>query len=196
MSDKGERSRAGILDAATQLFYEQGFAASSMGEVADAAQVLKGNLSYYFKTKVDLLEAVVEQRVQMLEALFATFVDASADPVVQIGGFIEMIEQSGPDLVRYGCPLGSLATEICKGGEAFQPLASRLLGVCADWLRGRFASRLAATEAAQAAEQLLVMAQGTALLAQAFQDQALVQRQCSAMRDWVAQRLAQPRRKR
>jgi len=33
------------------------------------------------------------------------------------------------------------------------------------------------------------MAQGTAVLAQAFQDPALVKRQCAAMADWVAQQL-------
>jgi len=139
---KGEQSRARIVEAAQQLFYEKGVNASSMGDVADAAGVLKGNLSYYFPAKTDLLQAVVEQRKQVLEAVLASFAAASEDPVKQLGFFISMIEQSGPALVRHGCPLGSLASEIGKGGDQYQPLGAQLLGVCADWLAARFASRM------------------------------------------------------
>lgn len=186
---KGEQSRARIVEAAQQLFYEKGVNASSVGDVADAAGVLKGNLSYYFPTKTDLLQAVVEQRQQTLETVLGRFADASADPVKQLGFFIDMIEQSGPELVQHGCPLGSLASEIGKGGDEFQALGARLLEVCARWLKERFASRMTPAQAARSAEQLLAMAQGTAVLAQAFQDGALVKRQCAAMRDWVALQL-------
>lgn len=186
---KGEQSRARIIDAAQQLFYEKGVNASSMADVADVAGLLKGNLSYYFPTKTDLLQAVVEQRKQALDALLGRFVAASDDPVRQLGLFINMIEQSGPELVQHGCPLGSLASEICKGGDEYLPLGAQLLGICADWLAARFASRMTPTQAARSAEQLLAMAQGTAVLAQAFHDPALVKRQCAVMRDWIAGQL-------
>lgn len=196
MAGKGERSRARIVSAASQLFHEQGFSASSMGDVAAAADVLKGNLSYYFATKADLLQGVVAQRCSQLESQLADFVAGSDSPVDQVHRFIDMIEQQAPTLARYGCPLGSLATDICKADAFSQRLGEQLLATCMTWLQGRFALRLPPQEATQAAEQLLVMAQGTAVLAQSFRDQMLVVRQCATMRKLASQLLkpARPRR--
>ncbi|WP_181781604.1 TetR/AcrR family transcriptional regulator [Pseudonocardia pini] len=50
-----------ILEAAAELFRTQGYAATSMTEVAEAAGLLKGSLYHYIRTKEDLLAAIVEE---------------------------------------------------------------------------------------------------------------------------------------
>jgi AcrR family transcriptional regulator len=53
--------RKQILDGARRVFFAQGFAAASMGEIARAAKVSKGTLYVYFDSKEALFTALVEE---------------------------------------------------------------------------------------------------------------------------------------
>lgn len=50
-----------IVDAAAQLFSEQGYAATSIQDIADSVGILKGSLYHYIHTKEDLLHAVIQE---------------------------------------------------------------------------------------------------------------------------------------
>jgi len=56
-----ERSRAAILDAAEKLFAEKGFEAASLNEVGAAAGVSRGTPGYFFRTKGELYQAVLDR---------------------------------------------------------------------------------------------------------------------------------------
>jgi TetR/AcrR family transcriptional regulator len=56
-----ERSRAAILDAAEKLFAEKGFEAASLNEVGAAAGVSRGTPGYFFGTKAELYQAVLDR---------------------------------------------------------------------------------------------------------------------------------------
>lgn len=53
--------RKGIIDAAAAIFQEKGYAATSIQDVADAVDILKGSLYYYIKSKDDLLFEVIQE---------------------------------------------------------------------------------------------------------------------------------------
>jgi AcrR family transcriptional regulator len=57
-SKKRERE---IIDAAAEIFHRQGYADTSVQDVADAVGILKGSLYYYIKSKEDLLFRVLEE---------------------------------------------------------------------------------------------------------------------------------------
>src|SRR5260370_40654414 len=50
-----------ILKAGRRLFGEQGFAATTMDDIAEAARVAKGAVYHHFATKETVFEAVVDQ---------------------------------------------------------------------------------------------------------------------------------------
>lgn len=52
---------AEIVEAAIQVFYAKGFAASTMQDVADAVGVLKGSLYHYISSKEDLLFRILQE---------------------------------------------------------------------------------------------------------------------------------------
>lgn len=56
-----ERSRAAILDAAERLFAEQGFDATSLTQVGAAAGVSRGTPGYFFRSKAELYQAVLDR---------------------------------------------------------------------------------------------------------------------------------------
>jgi TetR/AcrR family transcriptional regulator len=56
-----DRSRAAILDAAEQLFADQGYDATSLTQVGAAAAVSRGTPGYFFRSKAELYQAVLDR---------------------------------------------------------------------------------------------------------------------------------------
>jgi AcrR family transcriptional regulator len=56
-----ERSRGAILDAAERLFAEQGYDATSLNQVGAAAGVSRGTPGYFFRSKAELYQAVLDR---------------------------------------------------------------------------------------------------------------------------------------
>lgn len=74
-----EATRAALLEAATSLFSERGYAGTSLENVAAASQVTRGAVYHHFEGKQALLEAVLDQQEsQAVEEIMASA--TAADP--------------------------------------------------------------------------------------------------------------------
>ena len=108
----GTRDR--LINSARYLFWERGFAGTSMADLLAHAQVNSGSFYHFYESKEALLRAVLEG---YLEALRPMIVDPafaeSSQPVERIfailSGYRSRILQTE---CQYGCPLGRLALEI------------------------------------------------------------------------------------
>ena len=69
-----------ILDEAARLFREKGYAATSMRDIAAAADMLPGSLYYHFAAKEDLLVAVYEEGVRLITDKVRTAVARHVEP--------------------------------------------------------------------------------------------------------------------
>jgi AcrR family transcriptional regulator len=56
-----------IYQAAARIFYEKGYHATSINEIADAVHLTKAGLYYYIKGKQDLLYQIMDYAMDMLE---------------------------------------------------------------------------------------------------------------------------------
>jgi len=79
---KGERVAAGILDAAIETIAQHGCAGASMQRIADAADVDKRVLAYYFDDRDGLLAAVTERVGDRLLGAAETALADIVDPDV------------------------------------------------------------------------------------------------------------------
>ena len=75
MPRSAERTRQRILDAAYALFRRKGYTRVSMDEIAAATTVTKRTLYYHFRSKDELLAAVLETQHHLALAAFMTFGD-------------------------------------------------------------------------------------------------------------------------
>lgn len=66
---QAERTRLSILSTARRLFAENGYAATSLQQIADAQGIQKANVYYYFRTKQAILDVLLDERISALEAL-------------------------------------------------------------------------------------------------------------------------------
>jgi AcrR family transcriptional regulator len=60
-----------VLEAATKVFHERGYADATVQDVADELGILKGSLYYYIKTKEDLLFWLLEEAHASVEVILA-----------------------------------------------------------------------------------------------------------------------------
>ena len=187
---KGQNNRQRIVAAALHLFMERGYAETSIGDVAEHAGILKGNLSYYFKTKADLLAPVCDARQQELFERLQKCLPIDATPLQALEAFIQVTEDSASELARVGCPVGTLASQLGKTDPALQPYASKILASLQSWLAMQFARAMPELEARTNAEFLITLLQGAAVLAHSYQDPAVVQRQTENARQWLRAVLA------
>lgn len=86
--EEGDRFEE-ILKAAAELFYEKGYHATTMQDVADRVGMLKGSLYYYIDSKEDLLYITLDQVIKKGDDLFLQRVASAPDPVEKLRRAIE-----------------------------------------------------------------------------------------------------------
>lgn len=70
-----------VLQAAARLFRDQGYAATSLRDVARAAGMLPGSLHYRYATKEDILSALMERAIDRLIEGVLSATAAGTDPL-------------------------------------------------------------------------------------------------------------------
>jgi AcrR family transcriptional regulator len=96
-----EDTRARVLQAALELFAERGFAATSTRELSERLGFTKAALYYYFRTKDDLLAALIQPVLDQLTALISqTPIRASAAARREVLAAYIDLNTSHVDLLR------------------------------------------------------------------------------------------------
>lgn len=72
---KAQASKERVLDAAAKVFHDSGYAAATMRDVAEAAEMKAGSLYYHYKSKQSLLEAVLDKSITDLTQAVAPFLE-------------------------------------------------------------------------------------------------------------------------
>jgi TetR/AcrR family transcriptional repressor of nem operon len=186
LSHRGDQ----LVTAARRVIHERGPSATTLAVVASEAKVPLGNVYYYFKTKDELVAAVVESRLAELHAFLAR-ADAEATPVERLCFVVEAFAAGAEDIVQRGCPYGSLASDLPRsdklgksderdGSEAGDVArgsidASRLFSIQLHWMEAQFRA-LRARGAKSRASELLCAIQGACLVAHALHDASLFER--------------------
>ncbi|KQZ30294.1 TetR/AcrR family transcriptional regulator [Duganella sp. Root1480D1] len=187
MNKQATSTRERIVDTADRLFYENGYGHTSFADIAAAVELSRGNFYYHFKTKDEILAAVIELRQQKTQAMLDAWAAQTPQAAARIGRFIDMMAMNAPSIRRSGCPVGTLCTELAKLEHPALPQANTLFTLFRDWLRAQFEQlgAKAAADADRLAMHLLARSQGIATLANAFDDGAFIQHEVSQLHQWL-----------
>ncbi|PWC88139.1 transcriptional regulator [Azospirillum sp. TSH100] len=180
-----ESTRRQIVEAADRLFYEQGFAATSFADIAAAVRLSRGNFYYHFKTKDEILDAVIALRLANTGRMLEAWEVETGDPAERIRNFIHILVMNRAKIMQYGCPVGTLCNELSKLDHVAKEDAARLFTLFRDWLARQFSALGRDTDADALAMHLLMRSQGVATLATAFRDDAFIRREVEDMSIWL-----------
>ena len=77
-----------ILDAAARLFRERGFSRSTVRELAEEVGILSGSLFHHFKSKDEILFAVMEEVIIEMDAALAERLAEAESPEARIRALV------------------------------------------------------------------------------------------------------------
>jgi AcrR family transcriptional regulator len=94
-----EDTRRRILDTATELFNERGYARTSIRDIAEHIGMTKGSLYYHFASKDELLYAIIAPFVEAITKFLGAVHDAGTVSAELVRELVDMLDAHAP-LVR------------------------------------------------------------------------------------------------
>ncbi len=178
-------TRNKIIENADRLFYERGFENTSFSDVADAVGISRGNFYHHFKSKSEILDAVVERRVADRISMLDHWEAATDDPVARVASFIRILLMNETKIRAFGCPIGSLSLELAKLDQKAFRNSVKLFDLFRQWLRSQFEALGHIERADEYAMHVLGRSQGVATLANAYPNEKYLEREVDLMIEWL-----------
>jgi TetR/AcrR family transcriptional repressor of nem operon len=184
-------TRDKLIEVARDLIYLQGYEATSVAEILDKAGVNSGSLYYYFKSKEELLLAVLDSYKEMLwPVLLEPIFTKVGDPVERIfallDGYRRGLEYTA---CTAGCPIGNLALELSDHPRVREKIAEnfdgwcRAIQKCLDEAEGRFPPQV---DRAKLSKFILTVMEGGVMQARAHGSIEPFDACVEHLRDYVA----------
>lgn len=184
MGNKGEGNRQRIIGAADSLFYRNGYNQTSFQDISDATGIPRGNFYYYFKTKDEILNAVVDTRISELNIMLKQCEADTDDARERLLMFSNMLENNREDVIQSGCPIGTLSSELAKDDPVLHEKSRQAFILLRDWIKRQFEA-LGLNNADDLAMDLLAKLQGVTVMACAFKDDEFIWRSHNEIKEWI-----------
>jgi AcrR family transcriptional regulator len=169
--------------AAARLLHRQGVEKTTLADIAQAADVPLGNVYYYFKTKDELVEAVIEAVVTGLQEQLASL-DRLRTPKSRLKSLVRLLVDQRDLVAQYGCPMGSLCSELDKRPNGLDRDAAKLFAIILDWVELQFRS-MGRRDARDLSVALLASYQGISLLTNTLRDPSLMSSEGRRLDRWI-----------
>jgi TetR/AcrR family transcriptional regulator, transcriptional repressor for nem operon len=178
---EGKRER--LVASATELVYRDGVERPTLAQIAQAAEVPPGNVYYYFKTKDELIEAVIESRANQVRELLDSL-GRRRTPAARLKALARNWLDAREMVAAHGCPLGTLSVELIDHGEGLERKAMDLFSSLIEWSEDQF-REMGVPEPREQAFTLISTVQGAALLSGTFSDSEILVSQVHRLERWI-----------
>jgi TetR/AcrR family transcriptional repressor of nem operon len=181
MAKPNPAAREALLEAAQQLMLAQGFVATTVDQICEAASVTKGAFFHYFKTKEDLAKATFDRFCRRGGERYrsAPFLKKS-DPLERLNGYVDFTIAQVEHPFQDSCLVGMFSQELADSHPVFRTMCHDAFAQWAaglktmlDEVKKRYAPR-ASIDTRSLAEHFLAVFEGSLILAKAGNDVAPV----------------------
>lgn len=183
MNAKATRDQ--IVEAADRLIYEKGFEYMAFADLAAAVGISRGNVTFHFQTRDEILAAVIELRLERTRSMLDQWETQGATAEGRIRCFINILITNRTKILLYGCPVGTLCSELAKLEHTALAHAGRVFSLFREWLGRQFAELGCGARADALAMQVLAWSQGVATLASAFRDEKFIRAEVRQLEGWL-----------
>jgi len=177
----GKRER--LVKSAQDLIHEQGAHRTTLADIAVRADVPLGNVYYYFKSKDELIGAVLDSYQEEAVVLTRAF-GRHRSPQARLKALVQNWSEMREIVARHGCPMGTLCAELDKDDGGRDRDAAAVMAIIIDWAEDQF-RQLGRRDARDLAVALFAGIQGAALLANTFRDPSILTRQGRHLERWI-----------
>jgi TetR/AcrR family transcriptional repressor of nem operon len=112
-------TREEIIRKGSELIHAQGYKATGIQQILDAAGIPKGSFYFYFKSKDDFGCAVIDHFTLTIGEIFAGYLrDSRLTPMERFNKLLDYYESSfKKNKATLGCPIGNLSLELADANE-------------------------------------------------------------------------------
>jgi TetR/AcrR family transcriptional regulator, lmrAB and yxaGH operons repressor len=162
------------MEHAAVLFRRQGYAATGINQILEAADVKAGSLYHHFPAgKAELAAAVVDGVGGDITRLLRTFLATDASPAEIVDRWIDMLADGLAGDRRDGCPIEPIATESVHASPAVRTAAARAFdGWCAAVAERLTADGWSSDAASSTARAVIALIEGALVLSRTAGDRA------------------------
>jgi TetR/AcrR family transcriptional regulator, transcriptional repressor for nem operon len=178
----GKRER--LVAAAVQLLHQQGIERTTLADIAEVADVPVGNVYYYFKTKDEVIAAVIGAYTEKMATTLALINARHRSPKGRLKAFVREFASQSEIVAQYGCPFGSLCSELDKRAEGPSFATAELLQVPIQWAEEQFRA-IGRRDARSLALDLLAAYEGSALLTNTLRDPNVLVMTERRLENWI-----------
>lgn len=182
-ADRRPGKRERLVAAAIGLLHRQGVERTTLADIAKAADVPAGGVYYYFKTKDDVIAAAIESHARQTEAALSRIEADDPSPKGRLKALVDEFVGQSELVARFGCPLGSLCSELDKRDDE-QSIGAELMRLPIAWAEQQFRI-LGRDDAYELALDLIAAYEGSALLANTMRDPGLLVRAAHRVHAWI-----------
>jgi AcrR family transcriptional regulator len=169
--------RERLIAAACEVIYRQGVERATLADIAEAADVPVGNVYYYFKTKDDIIAGVAAAYVQHFQSAVADLQRQYRTPKTRLKALVRFLAEQRNMIADYGCPHGTLCSELGKqNAGSTPPIAALLMQVPIEWAEQQFRA-MGRGDAHDLAVELMAAYEGSAVLTHALAQPEVMARQ-------------------
>ena len=169
-----------MVAGARELIHQQGVETTTIADIARSADVPVGNVYYYFKTKDELVEAAIAGHTNDVHAMLNSL-ERHRTPQARLKALLRALTDQGELAARYGCPLGSLCSELDKRTDGLDQTAAQLR-LPIDWAEQQF--RLMGRRDARDLAVAMI-ASYEELRRDTFRDPELMTREARRLEGWI-----------
>lgn len=180
---EGDSKRDRLVASAADLIGRQGVQATTLAEIAAAAEVPLGNVYYYFKTREELVAAVVSSRAAEVHELTERL-DRRRSPRARLKGLTRSWAENADLVASGGCPIGTLSSELTKCSDRIGEKSGEVLGLIIDWAQAQF-TEMGRRDGRELALTLVGGIQGAAVLSGAMHDPEILTDQTRRLDRWI-----------
>ena len=166
-AEPGPRDR--LLDAATRLFCRDGITATGIDAIVLEAGTAKTTLYKIFKSKSDLVEAVLESEGRVWRGWFLEAIDRAATPRERLDSIFPVLKQWFADDGYYGCVFINAVGEHNKDETRLREITKRHKSVILGHIAG-LASAAGAEQPDELAHQIGLLMDGAIVAAMVTRD--------------------------
>ncbi|MBN8648483.1 MAG: TetR/AcrR family transcriptional regulator [Caulobacterales bacterium] len=178
-------TRDKIINIADKFFYEKGFENTSFADIAANLNISRGNFYHHFKTKDEILDEVIKQRLKNTQNMVDNWDLENENPAARLKTFVKILIRNQSKIMEFGCPVGTLCTELSKLNHKAQNDANELFILFQTWMVRQFNQIEIYENANKHAMHLLMRTQGMAVIANAFRDENFVQTEVDNACSWI-----------
>lgn len=173
-----------LVRAAGKLIQRQGYARTTLAEIAQEGGVPLGSVYYYFKTKDEVFVSINKRRLEGLRLLLADTAE-SAGPRAGLEALVQIWVRDKDIDALHGCPIGSICYELAKQRGALSEEAAKPLRFLQQWSTEQFRLLGCGEDSAGHALHLITVLQGASLVANAFGDPDVIVRETDRLVHWL-----------